>query len=145
MICADTVGCFLPPLLSICPPLSSHREVTVAVISATSPVGTENVRCGKVLWGTTGGYPPHQPLCPTAGKYCERLTSTLPCWPLGRLFSSICWISELQCLVEEELISSGMVTMNIRANLVSRKKLETVIVKKAWSWRRPNHNYITCL
>lgn len=36
----------LPPTLSlsICPALPSHREVTVAAISASSPVGTENVR-----------------------------------------------------------------------------------------------------
>lgn len=47
MICADTLGCFLPPVHFACPALWSHREVIAAAISATPPAGRENVKCGE--------------------------------------------------------------------------------------------------
>lgn len=133
MICADTLGCFLPLLLSpsICPALPSHGEVASPSLCYFSLLSCRfrimSVYAVDVLRGTTGGYPPHQPLCPAAGNDIHRPVR------LGDDFiylhvSSAYWISKpvLKLTVTTKKSQSQCCVRSFAALPSSRKTVMTV-------------------
>lgn len=118
MICADTLGRFLPLFLSICPAQTSRREVTVAAPAAAPPARTQSVICGEAAvrdnrwisgYLTNPAWPPSPPPSMTLGSRRRKTTTILSeesLWATWRNWSPAYTVETLQLLCQREAINT---------------------------------------